>query len=65
MFLPSLLFKKTMGKIILLELWQCLYCHDIVESEGEEFCCDDCYHEWHDENPDYEWDKDEKIYVIR
>lgn len=54
-----------MGKIILLELWQCLYCYDIVESEGEEFCCDDCYHEWHDENPDYEWDEDEQIYVIR
>ena len=28
----------------------CLYCDDEIKVEGELFCCEGCYHEWHEEN---------------
>jgi uncharacterized Zn ribbon protein len=64
MFFAFSLF-LLMTKIIYIEDLQCLYCNDIVETEGEVFCCDGCYHEWHEENKDYKWDKEKQIYVIK
>ena len=54
-----------MTKIIYIEDLQCLYCNDIVEANGEVFCCDSCYHEWHEEKKDYKWDDEKQIYVIK
>ena len=44
---------------------QCINCNDIVETKGEMYCCDDCCDEWHDLNPDYEWDQDKNLYVTK
>ena len=41
---------------------ECLYCQDNLLIIGELFCCEDCYHEWHEENEDYYWCKKEKVY---
>jgi len=62
-FAFSLFFLMT--KIIYIEDLQCLYCNDIVEANGELFCCDNCYDEWHEENKDYKWDDEKQIYVIK
>ncbi len=64
MFFAFSLF-LLMTKIIYIEDLQCLYCKDVVKVEGEVFCCDSCYHEWHEENEDYKWDKEKQIYVIK
>ena len=42
----------------------CLYCDDEIKVQGELFCCEGCYHEWHEENDDYVWDEKEEIYII-
>ena len=43
----------------------CLYCEDKgIAKDDYHFCCDECYHEWHEENDDYVWDEKEECYLI-
>ena len=42
-----------------------LYCEDKgIAKYDYHFCCDECYHEWHEENDDYVWDEKEECYLI-
>tara|TARA_R100001443_G_scaffold47394_2_gene60054 strand:- start:1012 stop:1188 length:177 start_codon:yes stop_codon:yes gene_type:complete len=44
---------------------ECLYCQDDLLIKGELFCCEGCYHDFHEENEDYYWCEKENTYKLK
>jgi hypothetical protein len=42
---------------------ECMNCYCWISEVGELFCSDDCYDEWHHDNPDYYWSEEQQMYL--
>ena len=39
---------------------ECFNCYCWISEVGELFCSDECYDEWHHDNPDYYWSEEQQ-----
>ena len=42
---------------------ECMNCYAEMDNDFEPFCCDECYDEWHYDNPDYYWCEEQQMYL--
>ena len=42
---------------------ECFNCYREIDNDFEIFCCDECYDEWHHDNPDYYWCDEQQMYL--